>query len=212
MGGWQGFFNVLEWMGEFVRYLKPVCKLCTKKFTKRRLIATCFQERPASLHTASIEAFHAVVYEGRWGSILHCAQSLLEVETPLRMHFDTRAYTFAKPYKAPAEDDDHQINVELVAEAISNAKFWGYCTMIATLGKFLMYVMRWAEGCPCHREGFSFVDPLPSRLERRRKLLISSGERRCPLSGRNGPYCAAGELQDPRAFGRKQDFLKRLLN
>ncbi len=53
----------------------------------------------------------------------------------MRMHFDTRAYTFAKPYKAPAEDDDHQINVELVAEAISNAKFWGYCTMIATLGK-----------------------------------------------------------------------------
>lgn len=87
-----GLPEVLPWWKTFILQLTHVTRLLTNKFSRDRLLETCFTNLPARAHRDRFRTFTAAVYEGRWASSLEAVVALLPLEEPLRFAWDLGSY------------------------------------------------------------------------------------------------------------------------
>jgi hypothetical protein len=201
MGVLHGLHNIVAGLsavlGHWATYivdLKHITRLLSRKWSKARLLETCFRVLPYSVFRNEIVAFNASVYDGRWGSALNAVYLLLPLARPLRMAWSMQAYSMGRDDRREANDGDDEkcANIGVADAAIKSLTFWGYSVMLDILAWFFLECSSFAEDCPCH-----WVPPSADGFSRRdRKKLFQERTRRrsCPMSGRRAPELAGGML------------------
>ena len=154
-----------EW---FTYRLRHVCRLLAKKYSRQRLLETCFANPPHSFFRGEYAHFSAGVYEGRWGSVAFAVAKLLLLEQSLRAAWSLAAYNFGSAARpAQRHNDSHHIDMDAVNSAILSDEFLGYARVLDVIAEFLEFIMKWAEGCPCHSPAFRFQGPQRHTAKRR---------------------------------------------
>jgi hypothetical protein len=183
---------------DFETKLRHLCRLLSKKYSKQRLLETCFVQYPHRLFKTDYASFSANVYEGRWAAVAIAVGKVLLLERSLRPAWNLQAYNFGRAGKAAhAGEGSHHIDLTTVNAAITSDEFWGYCHMIDTVAETMDMVMSFGESCPCHWSGGQLRGPSrhsPKRLlaDRERRVMMP----RCPLAGMRAPELAAGAVRD----------------
>lgn len=86
----------MKFYSPFCKQLKAVCDLARRKFSRQRLLETCFSEAPASYSRHLFEGFSSAVYEGRWGTVADAVTAV----GPLRVafqHWNVSLFNRGKP-------------------------------------------------------------------------------------------------------------------
>eukprot|EP00969_Alexandrium_andersonii_P055228 2433978-Alexandrium_andersonii.AAC.1 len=86
MAGWQA------WLVS----LKAVCRLLRAKFSRERLVATCFSEGYLQGFRHLYQSFSGQVYEERWGTVVRAVQELLPLQASLRAGWSRDRYSFGQ--------------------------------------------------------------------------------------------------------------------
>ena len=84
----KAFADILPSFLWFVEGLKHVCRLLTRRWSKQRLVASCYSTGLALAYASDIENFHALVKEARWGQVMAAAMALLPLWAALRRNWD----------------------------------------------------------------------------------------------------------------------------
>ena len=163
-------------------------------------LETCFNAPHLFLLRSQIKAFHAEVYEGRWGAILHVVSCLLPLEDALRRGLSLPRFMAVSGANVD-RGDGHGLKVEVADAAIPSDYWWEYSREIDTVSEVLQELQRWAESCPCHYR------PIPleghSRHRRGREVQRMIGYFQCPCASLQALAFVTG-----KAFS----MLERLLN
>lgn len=186
----------LSYWSTFVGQLRHVARMLAKRWSRDRLVATCFSRPPHSDHASAFNGFSATVYEGRWGEALRAVSDLAPLQRALQRGWDLQRFNFGNHQHAPREgDEEGQFGVKLtsVNEAIDSNLFWGYLNMIDVVGQVIMECMAWCEGCSCHDS----AGPTRTRHQRvvsfRSKYGVDVDS--CPMKTRRAPEMACNALQ-----------------
>jgi hypothetical protein len=186
--------DVLGYWDTFINFLRQVCRLLSRKWSRDRLLETCFCDYPERNSRCEIERFKAHVYEGRWGSIWHAIGQISMVKDVLKYAWSKAAFLRGKAEMRPrgdAETDEHSIKIDIADNAIRSNLFWGYCVMLDRLGETFEKLAFWSESCPCH---FALADfEGLTRWHRGRVMMQHVGQSTCPMQTLQAPACAAGE-------------------
>lgn len=156
--------------------------MLSRRWSKDRLLSTCFVDLPALAFAPKVRAFNNVVFKGRWG----------DLGPALRSAWSKRKYLFGVD-AAPAEREDGGINIQQISDAVESKFFWAYLSMICRGGDVLRHLAGWSEGCPCH--------PLPERTDAargqsRNDLMTDIGMHSCPMATRRAAECACGAVDN----------------
>ena len=128
----NGLPKILAWWDQFVDYSKNVCKLLSLRFSKERLLRTCFTHGAGAMFHDDIEGFNARVYDKRWGTVHNAAHLLVDenISEPLRYSWNKERYKGGGGVAALREDADDDpdhdrkgANVNTVDEAIKSKLF-----------------------------------------------------------------------------------------
>ena len=134
------------------------------------------------------------VNDGRWATVLHCVHCILEIQRPLRGAWDMGKFGGGQAGRENDEDNEHTVNVEVCNRTITSKLFWGYSIMLDLVAWLILHLWAWAEDCECHPIPYT-VDGC-SRRDRRKLMQHRMKRKRCPLSTRKAPYCAAGRIRE----------------
>ena len=72
----KGLPEVLSEWPDIVKQLSQLCRL-RRRWSRARLLETCFSTPPASLFRKEYTSFNSAVYEGRWASSMEATTELL---------------------------------------------------------------------------------------------------------------------------------------
>ena len=120
---------VLFFFEEFVSNLSEVCKLLRRKWSRSRLLATCFCDLPHRLFQGDYLGFNSGVYQGRWGSIVEAVGALLALERSLRTAWSKERYLFGNGRdELPVQEGEgplKTLSINKVNQAIESAFLGG---------------------------------------------------------------------------------------
>ncbi len=150
----ENLSQVLSFWPWWIVELKEVTRMLQNKFSKQRLLTTCFSRAPHIFHRHYVESFQSSVYEGRWNSVLAAVGELIEMMQVLIDAWDVELYTFKSRGRADETGDPAKsgIKVEIVNQAIASNRFWSACFVVDFLGEAIIKIGLWSEVCPCHTE------------------------------------------------------------
>ena len=169
--------------------LSKVAQFLSRKESKERFIATCFQGRLGDILAKLIKEYKAAVYEERWGTVSNCILMTVPLEDALRSMWVLDKYmgkSSSSIRNPPDEDDSHNVRVDLVDEAITSPLWWAYIKMLAKFAYVQVTLLKWAESCPCHWGLPYKKEEVPRSL---RKLWDT-----CPMRGRRAAELANGDF------------------
>jgi len=182
---------------DHVSRLSAVCRLLSRKWTRRRFLASCMRSAEAAPFVYLFTGFSEHVHEDRWGTVLSATSALLAVRTPLQRFWSRAAYQGHGGVREEMGDvaggGGHAVRLEVVDYAIGSGTFWGYCRMIQIVGEVLEHLSNFAEACPCHRDHHPLDLRGARRAARRRLLAQELGQPCCPMATKMAPEFAAGE-------------------
>lgn len=178
----------------FIDQLRQVTRMLSRRWSRCRLVETCFATPPQSFRKEEIESFRSHLYEGRWGSIWQAIGDLLNVMDLLRFAWSKQAFLHGR--REVRRDDanerpEHSLKVDTADSAIRSDLFWAYCVMLDMVGECFESMARWGESCPCHSEKVELQGM--SRWKRGRAMMQDIGKVSCPMRSCRAPCCAAGE-------------------
>lgn len=193
---------VLHHWQHFLEELTHVTRLLGRKWSRQRLVSTCFAQPPQAAFAGQLLSFSGGVYQGRWGSIVEAVSSLVPLERPLRFAWSKKAYLFGGAEAAlPAAERERPggVRVATVDSAINSPLFWGYLRCIDTCAEVLEVFCKWAEGCPCHSpppalRGVRRHEPGGGEMAGERHMR-RAGKKACCMSTCRAPEMAAGAVQ-----------------
>ena len=142
--------NVLCYLSTYVPKLRHVTGLLRRKWSRTRLLSTCFARPPQSTYRWLYSSFFAGVFTGRWGSVMEAVGSILPLEASLKFVWSLQRYQFGSPGEAPPPEDDKSTDLNIVDEAIRSCLFWAYTHSLDVIAETLELISVWAEACPCH--------------------------------------------------------------
>jgi mRNA-degrading endonuclease YafQ of YafQ-DinJ toxin-antitoxin module len=179
---------LLHW-SLWVNQLKMVCRLLSNKWTKDRLLQTCFKDHPLD---GDIKRFRARVYEARWGSIWYAVGQLMHIRDILCQSWAKQVFCYGDAdMNERREETEHSVNLKVTDEALRSPLFWAYCVAMDTVGEIYERLALWGESCPCHWEADCLHGA--SRWQQRKALMQDMGLSNCPMRTLRAPECAAGE-------------------
>ena len=181
----------LHYWPTFIEELRQVTRMLSRRWSKARLLETCFALPPQSFRKSEIASFRAPVYEGRWGSIWKSIGDLLDVMDLLRFAWSRDAFSRGRGGAQEQRQNEHSVKVEVVDSAIRSDLFWAYCVMLDTIGECFECMARWGESCPCHSEKVELKGM--TRWKRGRAMTQEIGKESCPMRSLRAPCCANGE-------------------
>ena len=142
----QSFANVLLYWDEWLEYLRLICRLLSRKYSRQRMQQHCFKDHPAAAVRHVFDAFQADVYEGRWGSVMCALAELLPVETVLRNAWCLATYRHGGV--EGERDGPQSLCVDKADEGIRSHKFWAYSHMLHYIGDCLTGVSTMGRKLP----------------------------------------------------------------
>ncbi len=176
------------------------------KFLRRRgnrelFQGVCLVEGPSVWLRRLFDNFSGNLSEWRWGYIVNTLRDLMDLETPLRNCWNTKALEDGHTAKHRRGDDQEEEEGYGVAAVYGAAVFvespahWQYGRMILTVADLLVRLQSWVESCPCHG-----LPPLAENVPRRKRhrafldQMISGVKCACPMKGRRAPEMACGDF------------------
>lgn len=191
--------TVLDGFEAFAFKLKHVCRLIARKYSKQRLLETCFKDPPLCFFKDEFRSFSAHVYEARWASVSVASGKVLTLGRYLREGWSILKYTFKDGNNAAGGDvrndptDEGRLDIQVVDEAIKSWFFWAYALMIDMVAEMHEIIMNWGESCACHWKPVTRLQgPERHRPRRRMHEFAKKFKNRCPLSGMRAAELAAG--------------------
>ena len=166
----------LKWQGEFIKYITAISALLRQRWSRQRMLQTCFDSDGGMKLHHLFKGYIAKVHEARWGTVAEAVFSLEPLESALRLHWSLDKYNFAERAGGEAQDGT---NVVLADEGIRSELFWSYRGMWAILMGVVAHGMHWSESCPCHHGS----QPQPTYFLRRQSKVAGLGVQQCPLAG-----------------------------
>ena len=127
-----GGLGLLYW-DTFIIQLTHVSRLLKRKWSKQRLIATCFRDPPASAFAERVRQFDKSVYVGRWASIILAIAALIPLEDALRSAWSLAAFTMGGRVREEDLGRDGACKLDICDEAINSELFWSYLKMVGTV-------------------------------------------------------------------------------
>ena len=103
---------------------------------------------PNDPQRSAFSNFSAGVFEGRWGSVIGAIAAIIPLESVLRRTWNEQAYGAHGGHRQQA--NGHDINLQLISEAIASDMFWAYLRMLDALQECLDRLQAWSESCFCH--------------------------------------------------------------
>ena len=118
--------TALLWWSWCVPRLQEICNLFPLKFSKRRLLETCFKwPRPTYVYRDEITKFYALVYEKRWGTVSAATVKLSQLRMVIRQAWDKDAYSQGRDMAENADENDQSsrgsVQVERADEGIRSS-------------------------------------------------------------------------------------------
>ena len=110
--------KVLYYFSTYVPKLRHVTALLRRKWSRTRLLSTCFARPTQSTYRWLYSSFFAGVFTGRWGSDMEAVGSILPLEASLKFAWSLQRYQFGSPGEAPPPEDDKSTDLYIVDEAI----------------------------------------------------------------------------------------------
>ena len=186
----EGFASVLCLWTWYIRHLKHLCRLLTNRWTKARLLRTCFSTPPNVVYSSGIRQFHKRVYDKRWGTAMAAIDDLLPLHLGLTSGWSQARFVAGREMEAEGDEHEHSCDVDIAHVAISSKKFWGYSLMLDAFAWLIMGLSLWVDSCPCHGSEMDANDA----AGRGRRSYYRSREkvRSCIMSCRRAPEMAAG--------------------
>ena len=193
------------------RQINAISLFLRRKYTRERLIATCFREAPASAWASLMDATIPALIDWRWGVLAVVLKSILDREVPLRQHWSLARVNLDGALDGPEaaegghDGNDNEDNprrgadVATVDAAIRCPFFWAYAHMMELLACCSELLCRWLEGCACHGPHVLDVTQFDRPRRGRHK---AEGEKACPMAGRRAAELAAGAV--PEFLGNVQ--------
>eukprot|EP00959_Pyramimonas_sp_CCMP1952_P230123 4811301-Pyramimonas_sp.AAC.1 len=113
--------DALDHFSRWFDGLKHICRLVSRRWSKDRLLESCFSNPCFDQHRRQLEDFSVEVYEGRWGSILVALSTLLPLQRILRM-----GWSLTKFGNATREPGEKNLRIDVADQAIRNHWWWAY--------------------------------------------------------------------------------------
>ena len=186
--------DVMLFWSTWLNQLTHISRLVSKRWSKDRLLETCFVDMPQRAGRDTIKACNAPVYTGRWGAVLISVAEILKIEDLLRFAWSKDRFLRGSAERPIAADDEKSTKIEIGHEGITSALFWEYTRMVDTLGETCELLARFAEGCSCHTEALEFEGL--SRLKRANVFQERANMDACPMRTLQAPAFAAGKHLD----------------
>ena len=108
----DGLRRSLPHLDTFSTDLKAVTDLLRRRWSKYRLLQTCFATPAAVEHEEGVRAFKAQVYKGRWGTLAHAVEALAPLEDALRCFWDRRRFNCGRARAPEDEEPDDGEGIE----------------------------------------------------------------------------------------------------
>ena len=185
--------TILYHFQSYLQDLTHVTRLLRRRWSRTRLLQTCFSEGDAALHSHLYSGFSAGVFGGRWGTVMESVSAILPLEMTLRYYWDKTKFQFGNPGDVPPPRDESATDISRVDSAIKSDMFWAYSYAMDVIAEVLDLIAAWSEGCPCH----SVPLELRGADRRRKRAHIRRGHKNgCCLGGCRAPELAAGDLDE----------------
>eukprot|EP00974_Lingulodinium_polyedra_P107175 10375813-Lingulodinium_polyedra.AAC.1 len=128
-----GLKEVMIGFEQFEHQLTHIARLLKRKYSRDRLMQTCFALPPFSMHRDLYVSFDATVYSARWGSLLNACHQLVPLEDSLRAAWDLAAFNGHAP---PRQDGgEHSTCVRTADSGIRSDMFWAFLRMVDRIGE-----------------------------------------------------------------------------
>ena len=185
--------SVLAHWPAYVRQLKAVAKMLSKRKYRDRLIETCFRDEPQSAYVHDIEQYCHSVHDGRWGTVFAAVAGLVPLEAPLRYAWSSERYRLRSRLDKTDEGPE-TAQVQLVDSALSSNFFGAYTHMLDSIGESMLSLVIWCEACSCHGSNLEAIHG--GRYMRRKAFqkLVAKGS--CPLRCLRAPDLATGAAEE----------------
>eukprot|EP00971_Amphidinium_carterae_P095361 1886900-Amphidinium_carterae.2 len=209
-----------EWT-HFTNLLTHVCRLLRNKWSKTRLLNTCFTQQPWAACRSKLDTFSAAVYQGRWGSVTDAIEQILPLFPILKGAWDITRFGSADNTGKEANTGGKTLSVSVVNEAFTEPFFAAYALAMKEIATVLLHVDHWLQPqfpCSCltllacnyfpflqfQTSDVSFLrsEACPCKprqrwdLHRQQHKLEKLCGKHCPLKGRRAPELAAGAVQE----------------
>ena len=148
--------NALEHWPVFVDQLTHVCRLLSQKFSRDRLLQTCFSELPWSAFQDQFKSFNSNVYGGRWNTVMIALTDLFPLLHVLRRawssaKFGMKQEDFAEEAEDTGAGSSRVLSLKRVDEALTSHMFAAYAHAMLKLADCMLHLSHWAESCPCQQ-------------------------------------------------------------
>ena len=185
----QGLGRALQWQDEFCEMLSATCDLLRRRWSRQRMLETCFASEEGKKLHGLFKHFGAKVHSGRWGTMAEGVASLEPLESSLRLHWSLEMHNFREAGGA-GNERDIGVYVAKADEGMTSAFFWSYRGMWPILVSVIVHGMHWCESCPCHHTQIK----AETFFLRRQAKVLDLGSEQCPLMGCRAPEIACGEV------------------
>jgi hypothetical protein len=108
----------------FVLHLKHLCRLLTNKWTKDRLLRTCYADGVANVFYDLIKRFDSLVYDKRWGTAAAAIENLIHLYDALRYGWSKDQFLMRRRMEYD-EECARSCNVDIANDAILSTKILG---------------------------------------------------------------------------------------
>ncbi len=114
---------LVEW-AQVVEWLISVNRLLVNKFTRDRLLETCFARPPYNVYRADYRAYCGrKIFSGRWGTVLDACKSILPLEASLRAAWSLDQYRYGLPGGGHDRAGEGSPNLDTANKAITSPFF-----------------------------------------------------------------------------------------
>ena len=190
----EGLAEVMIAYVWFIELLKHLCKLLTNRWSKERLLRSCFTSGPSTMFYESIRKFQRKVYEKRWGTAAAAVNDILNLHQALQRFWNVGRFKAGREMQYDPNNDSHSANVAVANEAIRSPVFWAYSIMMDLVSWLILTCSSWIDSCPCH---WSLPTAFAISSQARRAYWLQRQQMdKCIMSCRRCPELAAGALFD----------------
>jgi hypothetical protein len=145
----SGLMDVMVWWDTFIELLKHICRLLSNKFSKDRLIRSCYQYHHLLQFIQDIRKFNGKVYDERWGTAMACTHQLLQISYGLRQGWRRDRYLGGHGVLRVGDD---ACDVDVVERGIRSMRFWAYASMVDIIAVLFLFLSSWFDSCTCHEQ------------------------------------------------------------
>jgi len=145
----------LPWFTTWCEQANTLSSFLRQRWTKELFMAQCLNNDAANYWLGQVRTFSASLVEWRFGSAVHVAQDLTDLEPCILQFWDPRKLNMKTKHSAPrpiakAKPTSIAADVAAATLVVRSRIFWAYTKVVLILFNILSHVSNWMESCACH--------------------------------------------------------------